>query len=89
MPGYELEIKEHVKMIFGKLERRDMTQILIIRKKLKQVLENPYRFKPLGAPMQGLRRVHIHRSFVLTYSIDENRKAVIIEDYAHHDDVYQ
>lgn len=89
MSVYELEIKEHVKAIFDKLEKRDMIQIIIVRKKLKQILENPYRFKPLGASMQGLRRVHIYKSFVLTYSINESKKIMTIEDYAHHDDVYQ
>jgi mRNA-degrading endonuclease RelE of RelBE toxin-antitoxin system len=39
--------------------------------------------------MQNLRRVHVGKSFVLVYSIDEERKLVTIEDYAHHDEVYQ
>ena len=38
--------------------------------------------------MQGIRAVHIDKSFVLTYLIDEPRKTVIIEDYDHHDNIY-
>ena len=60
----------------------------IVAKKLEEILENPYRFKPLRAPKQGLRRVHIDRSFVMVYSIDDSRKVVVIEDYAHHDEIY-
>ncbi len=60
----------------------------IIDKKIKQVLENPLHFKPLRAPIQHLRRVHIDKSFVLTYSVDEQNEVVIIEDYDHHDNVY-
>lgn len=60
----------------------------IIDKKIKQVLKNPHNFKPLRAPMQHLRRVHIDKSFVLTYSVDEQNEVVIIEDYDHHNNVY-
>ena len=59
-----------------------------IKKKVSEILENPYHFKPLKAPMQNYRRVHIG-SFVLVYSIDENKKAVILERYEHHDSVYK
>ncbi len=38
--------------------------------------------------MQHLRRVHVDKSFVLTYSVDEKNKVVIIEDYDHHDKIY-
>jgi mRNA-degrading endonuclease RelE of RelBE toxin-antitoxin system len=36
-----------------------------------------------------MRRVHIDKSFVLVFSIDETEKTVIIEDYDHHDKIYK
>ncbi len=63
-------------------------QHLSLQKKVKQILEDPYRFKPLRAPMQSLRRVHVYGPFVLTYSIDESAKTVMLEDYDHHDKIY-
>ncbi|MDP3106226.1 MAG: type II toxin-antitoxin system mRNA interferase toxin, RelE/StbE family [Candidatus Methanoperedens sp.] len=85
---YSLEVRESVDRIFSKLAKKNPKQMRIIDKKIKQVLENPHHFKPLRAPMQLLRRVHIDKSFVLTYSVDEQNKIVIIEDYDHHDNVY-
>ncbi len=85
---YTLEVRESVDRIFSKLAKKNPKQMRIIDKKIQQVLENPHHFKPLRAPMQHLRRVHIDKSFVLTYSVDEQNKIVIIEDYDHHDNVY-
>ncbi|MDO8725536.1 MAG: type II toxin-antitoxin system mRNA interferase toxin, RelE/StbE family [Candidatus Methanoperedens sp.] len=85
---YTLEVRESVDRIFSKLAKKNPKQMRIIDKKIQQVLENPHHFKPLRAPMQHLRRVHIDKSFVLTYSVDEQNEIVIIEDYDHHDNVY-
>ena len=85
---YSLEVRESVDRIFFKLAKKNPKQMRIIDKKIKQVIENPLHFKPLRAPMQHLRRAHIDKSFVLTYSVDEQHEIVIIEDYDHHDNVY-
>lgn len=60
----------------------------IILKKIEQILENPYRFKPLRSDMKGYREVHVDKHFVLVYSIDEERKVVIIKDYDHHENIF-
>lgn len=60
----------------------------IILKKIEQILENPYGFKPLRSDMKGYREVHVDKHFVLVYSIDEERKVVIIKDYDHHENIF-
>lgn len=85
---YDLELRESLDKVFSKLAKRDRVSFEYINKKIKEIQENPYHFKPLRAPMQNFRRVHIG-NFVLVYSIDENRKTVILEKYEHHDTVYK
>ncbi len=85
---YNLEVREGVDKIFSKLAKKDKVSFEYIHKKIKEIQENPYHFKPLKAPMQNYRRVHIG-NFVLVYSIDENSKTVIIERYKHHDEAYK
>jgi YafQ family addiction module toxin component len=85
---YSLEVRESVDRIFSKLAKKNPKQMRIIEKKIKQICEKPLHFKPLRTPMQHLRRVHVDKSFVLTYSVNEKNKVVIIEDYDHHDKVY-
>jgi len=85
---YSLEVREGVDRLFSKLFKKDKVSMNYIDKKIKEILENPYHFKPLRAPMQNFRRVHIG-NFVLIYSIDENNRKIIIEKYEHHDRVYR
>ncbi len=84
---YDLEIRESVDKTFQKLFRKDKVSLRYINKKIQEIKENPYHFKPLKAPLQNFRRIHIG-NYVLIYSIDEKRKTVIIERYKHHDEVY-
>jgi mRNA interferase RelE/StbE/toxin YoeB len=85
---YNYEEKEHIEKLFAKMAKKDQRQLFIIKKKLIQILDNPYAFKPLTGPMHGLRAVHIDKSFVLTYSINDQTRTVVVEDYGHHDRIY-
>jgi len=85
---YNLEIRESVNKVFEKLFKKDKVSFEYIGKKIKEIRENPYHFKPLKAPLQNYRRVHIG-NFVLIYSIDERTKTIIIERYKHHDEAYK
>ena len=84
---YQLEISEEADKKFLKLQKKDRKQIININKKISQILDNPYHFKPLRGDMHGARRVHIG-SFVLTYEIYEEKRLIRILDYDHHDKIY-
>ncbi|NCN51411.1 type II toxin-antitoxin system RelE/ParE family toxin [archaeon] len=85
---YNLEIRENVDRIFKKLIKKDKISFAYLSKKIEEIKENPYHFKPLKKPLQNFWRVYIG-SYVLIYSIDEKRKTVILEKYKHHKEVYK
>lgn len=85
---YLLGTKPEIDKVFSKLKKKNPTQLKIIFKKIEQIVESPYHFKPLRGDMHGARRVHIDKSFVLTYEIDEKNKTVKLLDYDHHDNIY-
>lgn len=85
---YSIEVKPDVDKAFAKLSKKNPKQMQIIFRKVDQIAGNPYHFKPLKGDMAGVRRVHIDKSFVLTYEIDEANKKIIILDYDHHDKIY-
>ena len=60
-----------------------------LRNKMREVLENPSRYKTLRHDMAGERRVHILKSFVLKFEIDEGRKIVNFLSFEHHDEAYR
>jgi YafQ family addiction module toxin component len=83
-----LEIEEEVFRAFKKLTKKDRKHLEAINKKIEQILNDPFQFKPLKHPLDGLRRVHVG-SFVLIYEVLENQKTVRVLKYKHHDQAYQ
>lgn len=86
--SYNLEKSELIDRKLRKLGKKNKKQLQIIGKKVKQILENPHHFKPLRGDMKGSRRVHIDKSFVLVFEIDEKIRTVRLLDYDHHDMIY-
>ncbi|MCD6247811.1 MAG: type II toxin-antitoxin system mRNA interferase toxin, RelE/StbE family [Candidatus Diapherotrites archaeon] len=86
---YKLLVSAEVDKKFKKLGKKSKKRLQIINKKVQQILQNPYHFKPLKGDMKGARRVHIDKSFVLIYEVDEKKKVIKILDYDHHDRVYK
>lgn len=86
--SYKLEISEELDKNFFKLSKKNKKQLQIIFKKVNEILENPYHYKPLRRDMHGSRRVHIDKHFVLIYEFDEKNKIVILLDYNHYDKIY-
>ena len=56
---------------------------------LNEIARNPEHYKPLMHDLAGERRVHIMKSFVLKFIIDENTKTVTFFFFGHHDDAYK
>jgi len=86
---YKLAVKESLDKKFKKLQKRDKEIFRLIDRKVQDILEDPYRFKPLRKPLQNKRRVHIGGSYVLVYEVNEKEKIVILLDFDHHDNIYK
>jgi YafQ family addiction module toxin component len=82
---YSDELTKKVKKI--KVKNRALFNAII--KKIDEILENPERFKPLRHDLKGFHRVHIMKSFVLIFKIDDENKIVKFEDFDHHDKIYK
>jgi YafQ family addiction module toxin component len=86
---YRLSIKEKLDKKFRKLQKKDKEMLRLIERKVQDILEDPYRFKPLRKPLQNKRRVHIGGPFVLIYEVNEEEKMVTLFDFDHHDNIYK
>ncbi len=58
-------------------------------KKVAEIVTNPQHYKNLRSPLNHLKRVHVDSNFVLTFSVDELTKKITLEDYDHHDNIYE
>ena len=86
---YNLEIKESLDKKFKKIKKKDREMVELIDRKVRDILDDPYRFKPLRKPLQKKRRVHVGGAFVLIYEINEEEKVVTLLEFDHHDNIYK
>ena len=86
---YNLAVKESLDGKFKKLKKKDREMMVLIDRKVQQILDDPYRFKSLRKPLQNKRRVHVSGPFVLIYEINEEERMVTLLDFDHHDNIYK
>jgi len=86
---FRLAVKESLDKKLKKLQKKDKELLILVEKKVQEILLDPYRFKPLKKPLQNKRRVHVGGSFVLIYEINERAELVTLDDFDHHDNIYQ
>lgn len=86
---YSLEIKPSCQKSIEKLCTKNPVLKNAIEKKMHEILENPYHYKPLRYDLAGERRVHIMNSFVLKFEILGDSQAVRFIFFGHHDDAYK
>jgi len=86
---YTLYIRPSLKKKLVKFGLKNPKQAESIAKKSEEIINNPHRYKNLRYPLNNWKRVHIDRHFVLTFSINEDTKTVILEEYDHYDKIYK
>jgi len=86
---YDIEIMPSLDKILQKLSKRDKKKLEAILKKMEEIVQNPHHYKNLKYPLNDFKRVHIDKSFVLVFTVDENDKKVIFVDFDHHDNIYK
>ena len=86
---YKFEIKPRLEKKLKKIEKKDPVMFKAARDKIEEIIKNPRHYKPLRYDMKGLRRVHLEKSFVLVFEIDEEAEMVRFLDLGHHDEIYR
>ena len=86
---WDLEISPEFERDYAKLCSKNAGFRRAVDRKIEQILTNPLHYKPLRAPLQGFRRVHVGGSFVLIFQPLETQQVVRLITLAHHDDAYR
>lgn len=66
---HEILIEEKLRETLGWLYKKDRKRYEICMKKIEEIVGDPEHYKPLRYDMKNIRRVHIAKSFVLTFKI--------------------
>ena len=86
--NYKLTILPSFKKDAEKACKKNSALNKILTNKMNEIIRNPYHYKPLRYNLAGERRVHILKSFILKFLIDEKNKTVVFIFFGHHDNAY-
>jgi len=84
---YDFELTETLERKLKKLKIKNKILLIACRKKINEIIQNPYHYKHLK--YEDRLRVHVNGPFVLTYRILEDNKIVLFLDLEHHDKAYK
>ena len=82
---YTFEFSTQFEKSMKKLKKKDKELFSRIQKKLKDIVQNPERYKNLKNVLAGYKRIHFG-PFVLVFKIEGNAVRIISLD--HHDKSY-
>lgn len=85
---YDVGFPKSTEKTLRKLKNKNPAAFEAVLSKIEEIQRDPHRYKNLKRPLQHLKRVHVDKSFVIIFSVDEVNKKVIIVKYAHHDKIY-
>lgn len=86
--SWSLEISTEFEQDYRKWCGRNAGLRRAVDAKIAQLREAPLHYKPLRAPLQGVRRVHVGGSLVLLFEPNLGRTTVRLLRLAHHDEAY-
>lgn len=87
--SYAMKVTPSCQRSIDKACKKNATLSEALRKKMNEILANPAHYKPLRYDLAGERRVHILKSFVLKFSINETERIVTFFAFDHHDEAYR
>jgi len=86
---YQIIVNPKCEKEISKACKKNPMTCIAIQNKMRQIAENPLRYKPLKYDLYGENRVHIMKSFVLKFIIDENNEIITFISFGHHDEAYK
>ena len=93
MSALKHDFSEILKVKLKKLFRKDRKRYEILMKKIERIAASDEitieHYKNLKHGSGDRKRVHIDKSFVLTFSYDKKRKFILFLDFDHHDRIYK
>jgi len=89
---FSFDLSDELKIKIKKLLKKDRKKVEIINKKIKEIINNDSetikRYKNLRYDLSAYKRVHIDKSFVLTFNVNIESNFILFIDFDHHDNVY-
>ncbi|MCR4335862.1 MAG: addiction module toxin RelE [archaeon] len=89
---FKYNLSEDLKKTLKKLFKKDKRRYESAMKKIEEVISRDPKtidfYKNLKYDMKDFKRVHIDKSFVLTFRVYRKEKFILFQKFKHHDQIY-
>jgi YafQ family addiction module toxin component len=90
--SFDFDISDKLKILINKLSKKDKTRLIILNKKLQEIINNDSRsidrYKNLRHGLSDYKRVHLDKRFVLLFKVDKEKNHILFDRLDHHDNIY-
>ena len=90
---FDFDLTDDLKAKLMKISKKDRKKSDIINRKIKEIVNSDSisieHYKNLRYDLKEFKRVHIDKSFVLTFKVDIPNNFILFVDFDHHDTVYR
>ncbi len=90
---FKHDFSDELEETLAKLYKKDRKRYEIIFKKVEEVISKDETtiefYKNLRHNQNDLKRVHIDKSFVLTFKVYKKEKFILFDRFDHHDNIYK
>ena len=90
--SFKYNLSEELKKTLKKLYKKDKKRYEATLKKIEEVssrnLQTIDFYKTLRHEFKDFKRVHIDKSFVLTFRVYREKKFILFQRFKHHDQIY-
>ena len=89
---FKYNLSKELKKTLKKLFKKDNKRYEAALKKIEEVISRDVKtidfYKNLRHDMKDFKRVHIDKSFVLTFRVYRKDKFILFQKFKHHDQIY-
>ena len=90
--SFKYNLSEELKKTLKKLYKKDKKRYEATLKKIEEVSSRNIQtidfYKNLRHELKDFKRVHIDKSFVLTFRVYREKKFILFQRFKHHDQIY-
>ncbi|MBI4141137.1 addiction module toxin RelE [Candidatus Woesearchaeota archaeon] len=90
---FSFDVSDEIKRSLAKLLKRDPVFCKAVNNKIREIINNNHEtinhYKNLKYDLSDNKRVHVYKSFVLTFKVRKDINFIYFEKLEHHDDIYK
>lgn len=89
---FGFQFTDELKFIIKKLVKKDKKRTIILKKKIKEIINNNHktidRYHNCKYDLKEYKHVHIDKSFVLLFKVEKKNNFILFAKFGHHNSLF-